>query len=78
MKWGRKGVRVNTIAPGMVPTKLTVNQSSPEQEAQFAKSCPLGRFGSPQDIAGGVLFLSSPLAAYVTGQQIPIDGGITL
>lgn len=78
MKWGRKGVRVNTIAPGMVPTKLTVNQSSPEQEAQFAKSCPLGRFGSPQDIAGGVLFLSSSLSAYMTGQQIVIDGGMTL
>jgi len=78
MKWGPKGVRINSVAPGMVPTKLTANQSSPEQEAEFSKSNPLGRFGTPQDIAGGVLFLSSPLAAYVTGQQLVIDGGLTL
>jgi 3-oxoacyl-[acyl-carrier protein] reductase len=78
MKWGRNGIRVNSVAPGMVPTKLTANQSSPEQEEQFAKANPLGRFGTPQDIAGGVLFLASPMAAYVTGQQLVIDGGLTL
>lgn len=78
MKWGRNGIRVNSLAPGMVPTKLTVNQSSPEQQAEFARSNPCGRFGTPQDIAGGVLFLSSPLAAYVTGHQLVVDGGLTL
>lgn len=78
MKWGRKGVRVNSVAPGLVATKLTVNQSSPEQRAEFSQTNPLGRFGEPQDIAGGVLFLSSPLAAYVTGHQLVIDGGMTL
>ena len=75
MKWGRKGVRINTVAPGMVPTKLTMNQTHPEQEEQFIKANPLGRFGTPQDIAGGVLFFCSPLAAYVTGQQLVINGG---
>lgn len=78
MKWGRNGIRVNSLAPGMVPTKLTVNQSSTEQQAEFAKGNPCGRFGTPQDIAGGVLFLSSPLAAYVTGHQLVVDGGLTL
>ena len=78
MKWGRRGVRVNCVAPGMVPTKLTANQSSPEQEAQFVKSCPLGRFGTPEDIAGAVIFLASPLAAYVTGHHLVVDGGLTL
>lgn len=78
MKWGRNGIRVNSLAPGMVATKLTTNQSSPEQQAEFAKTHPLGRFGTPQDIAGGVLFLSSPLAAYVTGHQLVVDGGMTL
>lgn len=78
MKWGRNGIRVNSLAPGMVPTKLTVNQSSEEQQAEFAKANPCGRFGTPQDIAGGVLFLSSPLAAYVTGHQLVVDGGMTL
>ncbi|MFK8042832.1 SDR family NAD(P)-dependent oxidoreductase [Congregibacter sp.] len=78
MKWGRKGVRVNSLAPGMVSTKLTANQSSPEQQAEFATRNPVGRFGSPEDIAGGVLFLSSPMAAYVTGHQLVVDGGMTL
>jgi 3-oxoacyl-[acyl-carrier protein] reductase len=57
---------------------MTANQSSPEHEAQFSQTNPIGRFGTPQDIAGGVLFLASPMAAYVTGQQLVIDGGLTL
>ena len=77
-KWGPTGVRVNTVAPGMVPTKMTVNQSGEENEARFKQTNPIPRFGRPEDIAGGVLFLASPLAAYVTGQQIVIDGGLTL
>ena len=78
MKWGPRGIRVNTVAPGMVPTKLTANQSSPEQVEQITNTIPLRRVGSPQDIAGGVLFFASPLAAYITGQQLVIDGGVTL
>ena len=78
MKWGRKGVRVNAIAPGMVPTKLTANQAGAEQEAAFKKISPIQRFGTPQDMAGGALFLASPLAAYVTGHHLVIDGGVTL
>ena len=77
-KWGRTGVRVNTVAPGMVPTKMTVNQSGEENEERFKQTNPIPRFGRPADIAGGVLFLASPLAAYVTGQQIVVDGGLTL
>jgi 3-oxoacyl-[acyl-carrier protein] reductase len=78
MKWGRKGIRVNEIAPGMVPTKLTANQAGAEQEAAFKRTCPIQRSGTPQDMAGGALFLVSPLAAYVTGQHLVIDGGVTL
>ena len=77
-KWGRTGVRVNTVAPGMVPTKMTVNQSGEENEARFKQTNPIPRFGRPEDIAGGVLFLASPMAAYVTGQQLVVDGGLTL
>ena len=77
-KWGHSGVRVNTVAPGMVPTKMTANQSGPEQETQFSKINPIPRFGKPQDIAGGVLFFASPLAAYITGQQLVVDGGLSL
>lgn len=77
-KWGKKGVRVNTVAPGLVPTKLTQNQVGEAQEDEFAKVCPVGRFGTPEDIAGAVVFLASPLAAYVTGEQIVVDGGSSL
>jgi 3-oxoacyl-[acyl-carrier protein] reductase len=77
-KWGKKGIRVNTVAPGLVPTKLTANQVTPDQEAAFAATCPVGRFGRPEDIAGAVLFLASPLASYITGEQIVVDGGASL
>ncbi len=78
MKWGRKGIRVNTVAPGLVLTKLTANQSSPEQLVMFEKSNPIPRLGTPQDIAGAVAFLASPLAAYITGHQLVVDGGLSL
>ncbi|BFM15753.1 SDR family oxidoreductase [Maricurvus nonylphenolicus] len=77
-KWARKGVRVNTVAPGMVPTKITANQATPEALEHWKKVIPMGRVGSPEDIAGAVLFLASPMAAYVTGQHIAADGGGTI
>jgi len=77
-KWGPQGIRVNTIAPGMVPTKMTRNQSSPEQIEAFSKSNPIARYGTPDDMAGAALFLASPLASYVTGQQLVVDGGLSI
>jgi 3-oxoacyl-[acyl-carrier protein] reductase len=78
MKWGKQGIRVNGVGPGFVPTKMTANQSSPEAIVAFNAKLPLGRTGTPDDIAGAVLFLASPLAAYVTGQSLLVDGGLTL
>lgn len=78
VKWGKQGIRVNGVGPGFVPTKMTANQSSPEGIAAFNARLPLGRTGTPDDIAGAVLFLASPLAAYVTGQSLLVDGGLTL
>ena len=78
MKWGPTGVRVNSIAPGLVPSKLTANQTGPEAEAAFAKRNPIPRLGTVEDIAGGAMFLASPLAAYITGHQLVIDGGTSL
>ena len=78
IKWGKQGIRVNGVGPGFVPTKMTANQSSPEGIAAFNAKLPLSRTGTPDDIAGAVLFLASPLAAYVTGQSLLVDGGLTL
>jgi 3-oxoacyl-[acyl-carrier protein] reductase len=74
--WARDGIRVNGVAPGMVPTKLTkVTVEHPDRRAAVLKGIPMRRFGTPEDISGPVLFLASPLAAYVLGQTIIADGG---
>lgn len=70
-------VRVNGIAPGLVDTKLTkVTTDNPERLAASLSGIPLNRLGTPEDMAGAALFLASPMAAYVTGQTIPVDGGL--
>ena len=77
--WARDGIRVNGIAPGFVATKMTeVTTANPERLAGALKSIPMGRLGTPQDMAGVALFLASPLSAYVVGQSIPVDGGLLL
>jgi 3-oxoacyl-[acyl-carrier protein] reductase len=74
-----EGIRVNSIAPGLVDTKLTKVTTSDEQRLAGALArIPVGRIGTPADMAGAVLFLASPLAAYVTGQTLIVDGGLTL
>jgi len=70
---------VNSIAPGLVPTKLTANQTeNPEYAQAVLKQLPISRLGAPEDMAGAALFLASPLASYVTGNQLIVDGGMTL
>jgi 3-oxoacyl-[acyl-carrier protein] reductase len=77
--WARAGIRVNGIAPGLVDTKLTkVTTDHPERLAARVATIPAGRIGTAEDMAGVALFLASPLATYVTGQTIVVDGGLTL
>ena len=77
--WAGDGIRVNGIAPGLVDTKLTKVTTEHPRRLQAAKErIPLGRLGTPEDMAGVVLFLASPLARYVVGQTIPVDGGLIL
>lgn len=77
--WAADGVRVNGIAPGMIPTRLTaVTTENEQRSAAFISRIPMGRFGTPEEMAGVALFLASPLAAYVTGQTILADGGMLL
>jgi 3-oxoacyl-[acyl-carrier protein] reductase len=77
--WAGDGVRINGVAPGLVDTKLTkVTTENPERLAGALRGIPLGRLGTPEDMAGAVLFLASPLASYVTGQTLIVDGGLTL
>ncbi len=77
--WAKDGIRVNGIAPGLVDTKLTkVTTENPERLAGSLAGIPMRRLGTPEDMAGVALFLASPLAAYVLGQTIPVDGGLIL
>jgi 3-oxoacyl-[acyl-carrier protein] reductase len=77
--WGPDGVRVNAIAPGMVATKMTaVTTEHPERRQAALDTISLGRLGTPEDMAGVALFLASPLAAYITGQTLVVDGGRSL
>lgn len=77
--WGREGVRVNGIAPGMIATKMTkVTTDHPDRLQAAIESISLGRLGLPEDVANMALFLASPLASYVTGQTLIVDGGRSL
>ena len=77
--WAREGIRVNGLAPGLVATKLTaVTTENPQRLEGALRAIPIGRMGTPEDMAGAVLFLASPLAAYVAGQTLIVDGGLSL
>jgi 3-oxoacyl-[acyl-carrier protein] reductase len=77
--WAGDGIRVNGIAPGLVATKLTkVTTDQPKRLAGALERIPLGRLGTPADMAGVALFLASPLAGYILGQTIVVDGGLVL
>jgi 3-oxoacyl-[acyl-carrier protein] reductase len=77
--WGPEGIRVNGLAPGLVDTKLTkVTTQSPERLAGALAAIPQRRMGLPADMAGAAIFLASPLASYVTGHTLIVDGGLSL
>lgn len=77
--WAREGIRVNGLAPGLVATKLTeVTTGNPDRLAGALRAIPQGRMGTPADMAGAALFLASPLASYVTGHTLMVDGGLSL
>jgi glucose 1-dehydrogenase len=74
-----KNVRVNSLAPGLIATPMTAQKiGQPERAAQAARKIPLGRIGTPQDVADVALFLVSDAARYVTGASYFVDGGILL
>ncbi len=74
-----EGIRVNGLAPGLVDTKLTtVTTQHPDRLAAAVARIPQSRMGTPADMAGAAIFLASPLAAYVTGHTLVVDGGLSL
>jgi 3-oxoacyl-[acyl-carrier protein] reductase len=77
--WAKQNIRVNAVAAGLTASRMTAGTiANPEWSAPTLARTPLGRLGEPRDIAGAVLFLTSPAAAWITGQTLPVDGGYTV
>lgn len=77
--WAPEGISVNGIAPGFVATKLTkVTTDNPKRREMAEAAIPVGRMGLPSEMAGPALFLASPMASYMRGQTLIVDGGLTL
>ncbi len=72
-----RNITVNAVAPGFIQTAMTDKLSEADKE-KFAAQIPLGKMGTPTDVANAVLFLVSPLADYITGQVISVNGGLVM
>jgi 3-oxoacyl-[acyl-carrier protein] reductase len=74
-EYGSRGVTANLVAPGFIETDMTA--AMPENlRAKLKENTPVGRFGQPEDVAAAVVFLASPEASYVTGQELGVNGGL--
>ncbi len=74
---GGRGITVNAVAPGFIPTELTAALED-DFRAQLKQQIPLGRFGTAEDVAHTVAFLASEEASYITGIVLPVDGGLSM
>lgn len=78
VEWGPRGVRVNGLAPGFILTDLTNKLwAQPHMNEWGRQNTPLGRLGEVQDLVGAAVFLASPGAAFMTGQTVYVDGGMS-
>jgi 3-oxoacyl-[acyl-carrier protein] reductase len=79
--WAAKNIRVNSVCPGPVAYPggnwSVIKDAVPDLYAKTLSEMPLGRFGAPEDVARAMLFLSSPMASYITGSNLVVDGGYT-
>lgn len=77
-EWATSNVRVNAIRPGFFPTEWSMKHFiTPEREASILGHTPMARYGTPNELVGAVLWLLSDAASFVTGAEIPVDGGFT-
>lgn len=81
LEWGRFGIRSNSVAPGPIEGTEGMARLAPGDEEfhrRFTRSIPAGRYGTPDDIGQACVFLASPLASYITGTRLVVDGGMNL
>ena len=79
LEYAQQGIRVNAVCPGAIKTEMIdrITGQDKETEAQFAALHPMNRMGTPEEVANTIVWLSSPLASFITGQAIAVDGGMT-
>ena len=75
---GSRGITANAVAPGYVRTELTTNSLTDEMVAELVRFTPLGREGTPEDVAAAVAFLASPAAGFITAHTLVVDGGLSV
>lgn len=78
LEYARKGIRINSIAPGATITPINDWADNPEERQKIEDFIPMGRSGTAEEMAAAAAFLASDEAAYITGQTLFIDGGLTL
>jgi len=77
-EWATKGVRVNALRPGFFPTQWSQEHFiTPEREEAILRHTPMGRYGRPEELVGGVVWLASDASSFVTGAEITVDGGFS-
>lgn len=74
----KTGITVNAIAPGAVHSRLNADVYTPDVVAVYNERIPMGRIGVPEDLGSAAVFFAAPESGYVTGQQIAVDGGVTI
>lgn len=77
-EYASRGLTVNAVSPGVIATDMTAAQMPEARKAEVLGTIPLGRFGTPEDVAHLVAFLAGPKAAYITGQVLRVNGGLLM
>lgn len=76
LEYGRRGIRVNTVSPGLVE-RPGIAEQWPEGVDRWVTAAPAGRLGRPQDVGDACVFLASPMASWITGHDLVVDGGMS-
>jgi len=78
LELARHSITVNSVAPGATDTPLNATAYTPQVRRNYEERIPMGRLGTPEEVADTILFLASDAARYVTGQELVVDGGLTI
>ena len=77
-EYASRGITANAVSPGYIDTDMTATELPEAKRAELLKTIPLGRVGKPEDVAAAVAYLAGPLAGYVTGQVLRVNGGLLM